>query len=119
ALFIDESATVEPGSAFVTTDGPIWVDRGAHVRAFTRLAGPAYDGPGATLLGGSFEAVSLGPVCRLGGELAESVCLGYVNKRHDGHIGHAYLGRWVNLGAETTNSDLKNNYGTVRMWTPR
>src|SRR5690606_15922626 len=45
-------------------------------------------------------------------------CVGYVNKQHDGHIGHAYLGRWVNLGAETTNSDLKNNYGPVRLWTP-
>src|SRR5206468_12682227 len=52
------------------------------------------------------------------GEFAESVCLGWVNKAHDGHIGHAYLGAWVNLGAETTNSDLKNNYGTVRLWTP-
>ncbi len=117
-LFIDETATVEPGCAFVTTDGPIWIDRGAHIRAFTRLAGPAYIGPNSTLIGGSVEAVSLGPVCRVGGELAESVCLGYMNKQHDGHIGHAYLGRWVNLGAETTNSDLKNNYGTVRMWTP-
>lgn len=117
-LFIDETATVEPGCAFVTTDGPIWIDRRAHVRAFTRLAGPAYIGPDSTLIGGSVQAVSLGPVCRVGGELAESVCLGYMNKQHDGHIGHAYLGRWVNLGAETTNSDLKNNYGTVRMWTP-
>jgi hypothetical protein len=46
------------------------------------------------------------------------VLLGYANKAHDGHLGHAYLGRWVNLGAETTNSDLKNNYGPVRLWTP-
>jgi UDP-N-acetylglucosamine diphosphorylase/glucosamine-1-phosphate N-acetyltransferase len=118
SLFVDETATLEPGCVFVTTDGPIWIDRGVHIRAFTRLAGPAYIGPRSTLIGGSVEAVSLGPVCRVGGELAESVCLGYVNKQHDGHIGHAYLGRWVNLGAETTNSDLKNNYGTVRMWTP-
>jgi UDP-N-acetylglucosamine diphosphorylase/glucosamine-1-phosphate N-acetyltransferase len=88
------------------------------VRAFTRLSGPAYIGPDSTVLGGTVAAVSTGPVCRIRGELAETVCLGYVNKQHDGHIGHAYLGRWVNLGAETTNSDLKNNYGTIRLWTP-
>jgi hypothetical protein len=57
-------------------------------------------------------------VSRIRGEFAESVCLGWVNKMHDGHIGHAYLGAWVNLGAGTTNSDLKNNYSSVRLWTP-
>jgi UDP-N-acetylglucosamine diphosphorylase/glucosamine-1-phosphate N-acetyltransferase len=117
-LVVDPTATVEPGTAFDTSKGPIWIDRNAHVRAFTRLAGPAYIGFGATVLGGAIEAVSIGPICRVRGELAESVCLGYVNKQHDGHIGHAYLGRWVNLGAETTNSDLKNNYGTISIWTP-
>jgi UDP-N-acetylglucosamine diphosphorylase/glucosamine-1-phosphate N-acetyltransferase len=117
-LVLDPTAIVEPGAALDTSDGPIWIDRGAHVRAFTRLAGPAYVGPSSTVLGGAVEAVSIGPVCRVRGELAESVCLGYVNKQHDGHIGHAYLGRWVNLGAETTNSDLKNNYGTIRIWSP-
>ncbi|MEX2608430.1 MAG: hypothetical protein WEA24_00680, partial [Gemmatimonadota bacterium] len=82
------------------------------------LAGPAYVGPGSTLLGGSFAAVSIGPACKVRGEVEESVILGHSNKAHDGFLGHAYLGRWVNLGALTTNSDLKNNYGTVRMWTP-
>jgi UDP-N-acetylglucosamine diphosphorylase / glucose-1-phosphate thymidylyltransferase / UDP-N-acetylgalactosamine diphosphorylase / glucosamine-1-phosphate N-acetyltransferase / galactosamine-1-phosphate N-acetyltransferase len=117
-LVIDPSARVEPGAVFDLTHGPIWLDRDSHVRALTRLVGPAYVGPGSTVLGGPVEAVSIGPVCRVRGELAESVCLGYVNKQHDGHMGHAYLGRWVNLGAETTNSDLKNNYGTIRLWTP-
>ncbi|MEX2584411.1 MAG: putative sugar nucleotidyl transferase [Gemmatimonadota bacterium] len=117
-LIVDPSATIEPGAAFDTSEGPIWIDRGAAVRAFTRLVGPAYIGRGSKALGGAIEAVSVGPVCRVRGELAESVCAGYVNKQHDGHMGHAYLGRWVNLGAETTNSDLKNNYGTIRVWTP-
>lgn len=117
-LIIDPTANIEAGAAFDTSEGPIWIDRAGRVRAFTRLAGPAYVGPGSVLLGGAIEAVSLGPVCRVRGELAESVCVGYVNKQHDGHMGHAYLGRWVNLGAETTNSDLKNNYGTIRLWTP-
>jgi UDP-N-acetylglucosamine diphosphorylase / glucose-1-phosphate thymidylyltransferase / UDP-N-acetylgalactosamine diphosphorylase / glucosamine-1-phosphate N-acetyltransferase / galactosamine-1-phosphate N-acetyltransferase len=117
-VVLGEGVRLEPGVVLDTSAGPIWLDRDSSVRAFTRLAGPAYVGPGSTVLGGTVEAVSIGPVCKVRGELAESVCLGYVNKAHDGHIGHAYLGRWVNLGAETTNSDLKNNYGTIRVWTP-
>ena len=119
ALILGEEAHVEPGVVLDTSGGPIWLERGTTVRAFTRLAGPAYVGPGSTVLGGPLEAVSVGPVCKVRGEVAESVLLGYVNKAHSGHLGHAYLGRWVNLGAETTNSDLKNNYGTIRLWTPR
>jgi len=61
---------------------------------------------------------SIGPVCVVRGEVSDSVLLGFVNKSHDGYIGHALIGRWVNLGAFTTNSDLKNNYGFVRVWTP-
>ena len=117
-LIISQDAQLEPGCALDTSEGPIWIDRGASVRAFTRLVGPSYIGPNSVVLGGAVGPVSLGPVCRIRGEIAESVCLGYTNKQHDGHIGHAYLGRWVNLGAETTNSDLKNNYGSVWLWTP-
>lgn len=117
-VILGEEVTVEPGVVLDTTAGPIWLDDGASVRAFTRLAGPAYVGPGTSILGGSLESCSTGAVCRIRGEFAESICLSYVNKAHDGHIGHAYLGSWVNLGAGTTNSDLKNNYGTIRLWTP-
>lgn len=117
-LILGEGARIEPGTVLDLSEGPIWLDRGVVVRALTRLAGPAYLGPDSQILGGTVASVSTGPVCRLRGELAETVCLGYVNKQHEGHIGHAYLGRWVNLGAGTTNSDLKNNYGTIRLWTP-
>ena len=118
AVVLGDGVRVEPGVVLDTREGPIWLDDGAEVRAFTRLAGPAYVGRGSIVLGGALEAVSIGDVCRIRGEFAESVCLGWVNKAHDGHMGHAYLGAWVNLGAETTNSDLKNDYGTVRLWTP-
>lgn len=117
-LRLGEGVVIEPNVVFDFSHGPIWLDDGVTVRAFTRLAGPAYVGPGSTLLGGPYDAVSIGPVCKVHGELEESVILGYSNKAHDGFLGHAYLGRWVNLGAMTTNSDLKNNYGTIRMWTP-
>ncbi|HET6228793.1 MAG TPA: putative sugar nucleotidyl transferase [Longimicrobiaceae bacterium] len=118
ALVLGDGVTIEPGVVFDLTAGPVWLDDGVTVRALTRLAGPAYVGPGSSVLGGTLESCSIGAVCRIRGEFAESVCLSYVNKAHDGHIGHAYLGSWVNLGAMTTNSDLKNNYGTVRLWQP-
>jgi UDP-N-acetylglucosamine diphosphorylase/glucosamine-1-phosphate N-acetyltransferase len=117
-VVLEDDVALEPGCALDASAGPIWLARGVTVRAFTRLAGPAYIGRDTQLLGGSIESISTGPVCKLRGELSVTVCLGYTNKQHDGHMGHAYLGRWVNLGAETTNSDLKNNYGTIRMWTP-
>jgi UDP-N-acetylglucosamine diphosphorylase / glucose-1-phosphate thymidylyltransferase / UDP-N-acetylgalactosamine diphosphorylase / glucosamine-1-phosphate N-acetyltransferase / galactosamine-1-phosphate N-acetyltransferase len=117
-LHLGAGVTIEPNVVLDFTDGPIWLEDGVTVRACTRLAGPAYVGRNSTLLGGPYTAVSIGPVCKVHGEVEETVVLGYSNKAHDGFLGHAYLGRWVNLGAMTTNSDLKNNYGTIRMWTP-
>lgn len=108
----------EPGTVFDAREGPIRIEDEVQVRSFTRLAGPAFVGSRSRLLGGSYEQISTGPYSYLRGEVAETVALGYTNKAHDGHIGHAYIGRWVNLGAFTTNSDLKNNYGPVKVWTP-
>jgi UDP-N-acetylglucosamine diphosphorylase/glucosamine-1-phosphate N-acetyltransferase len=110
---------IEPGVVFDATEGPIWLDDGVTVRAFSRLAGPMYVGRNTTLLGGPYAASSIGPNCKVHGEVEECIILGYSNKAHDGFLGHAYLGMWVNLGAMTTNSDLKNNYSQIRMWTPR
>ncbi|HUF49438.1 MAG TPA: putative sugar nucleotidyl transferase [Longimicrobiales bacterium] len=117
-LRLGAGVSIEPNVVLDFTHGPIWLEDGVTVRSFTRLAGPAYIGQRTTLLGGPFEILSAGPRCRLHGEIEESIVLGYSNKAHDGFLGHAYLGRWVNLGALTTNSDLKNNYGTIRIWSP-
>jgi UDP-N-acetylglucosamine diphosphorylase/glucosamine-1-phosphate N-acetyltransferase len=117
-LQLGDDVTIEPGVVFDFSDGPIRLDDRVVVRAFTRLSGPAYVGPDSVLLGGPYSHISVGPVCKVHGELEASIVLGYSNKAHDGFLGHAYLGRWVNLGAMTTNSDLKNNYGSVRLWTP-
>jgi UDP-N-acetylglucosamine diphosphorylase/glucosamine-1-phosphate N-acetyltransferase len=111
-------ASIEPGVLLDTRTGPIALDTGVEVRAGARLSGPLYLGPGSRFLGGAGEALSAGPGCRLRGEIEESIVLGFSNKAHDGFLGHAYVGCWVNLGAETTNSDLKNNYGTVRVGPP-
>ncbi len=109
---------LEPGVVLDASHGPIHLSDNVEVRAFTRLAGPAFVGEGTRLLGGAFEAVSIGPHCKIRGEVGSSVVLGYSNKAHDGYLGHSYLGKWVNLGALTTTSDLKNTYGTVRAPTP-
>ncbi|MGD8279269.1 MAG: putative sugar nucleotidyl transferase [Gemmatimonadota bacterium] len=109
---------VEPDVVIDVTEGPVLLDAGVRVRAFTRLAGPAYIGRETTLLGGSISGVSIGAHCKVRGEIEASVMLGYANKAHDGFLGHAYVGRWVNLGALTTNSDLKNNYRPVRVRMP-
>ncbi len=114
-LSLGSDVTVEPGSVFDVREGPIRLADGVTVRSHTRLSGPAYVGPGSTLLGGVLSEVSIGPIGKVRGEVECSVILGYTNKAHDGFLGHAYLGRWVNLGAFTTNSDLKNNYGPVRV----
>lgn len=117
-MHLGSAVEFEPGVVVDCSGGPIWLDDRVRVCSSTRLAGPLYAGPGTTLLGGSLSDVSIGPACKVRGEVESSVILGYTNKAHDGFIGHSYIGRWVNLGALTTNSDLKNNYGTVRVATP-
>lgn len=113
------NVVIEPGVVLDVSTGPIRFEDGVTVRAPARIQGPTFVGHDSTLLGGSFTAVSIGARCKVRGEIEETVLLGCSNKAHDGFLGHAYLGRWVNLGALTTNSDLKNNYGAIRLWTPR
>jgi UDP-N-acetylglucosamine diphosphorylase/glucosamine-1-phosphate N-acetyltransferase len=117
-LILGADSRVEPGVVFDTRHGPVRLANGVEVRAGCRLEGPLYVGRSTMLLGGSVGSSSIGPMCRVRGEVEESVILGYTNKVHDGFLGHSYLGRWVNLGALTTNSDLKNNYGPVRLGGP-
>lgn len=118
-VVVGSGTRIEPGVVFDTRSGPVWLADGVEVRAFSRIEGPAALGPHTHLLGGAFTAVSTGPYAHLRGEVVETTVLGYTNKAHEGYLGHAYVGRWVNLGAFTTNSDLKNTYGTVRVWTPK
>jgi UDP-N-acetylglucosamine diphosphorylase/glucosamine-1-phosphate N-acetyltransferase len=109
---------IEPTVVFDATAGPIVVGRGSHLRAFTRLTGPCYIGRGTQILGGDITGCSIGDVCKVRGEISNTTILGYSNKGHDGFIGHSYLGMWVNLGAGTITSNLKNTYGPVSLWTP-
>jgi UDP-N-acetylglucosamine diphosphorylase/glucosamine-1-phosphate N-acetyltransferase len=115
-VYIARGTTVQPMVVIDASGGPVWLDEHVQVHPFTRIEGPAYVGPKSVLLGTKLrEGCSIGPVCRVGGEVEETVIQGFSNKYHDGFLGHAYVGEWVNLGALTTNSDLKNDYSTVEV----
>lgn len=113
-VYVAHGAVVHPMVVLDAAAGPIYLDEGVEVHPFTRIEGPAYIGKKSILLGAKCrEGNSIGPMCRVGGEVEESIIQGYSNKYHDGFLGHAYVGEWVNLGALTTNSDLKNDYSSV------
>ena len=113
-LSIDPSAKVDPMVVADTTNGPVVIGPGAVVTAFTRLEGPCAVGAGTHLLGANIRAgTTLGPQCRVGGEVECSIIQGFSNKAHDGFLGHSYVGEWVNLAAGTTTSDLRNDYATI------
>jgi UDP-N-acetylglucosamine diphosphorylase/glucosamine-1-phosphate N-acetyltransferase len=96
--------------------GPIIIDEKVRIQPHTRVEGPCYVGANSILVGGKIrDGTSIGPYCRIGGEVEQSIFLGYSNKYHEGFLGQSYVGEWVNLGALTTNSDLKNNYGPVKV----
>lgn len=116
-VFVEGDALVEPHVVFDTTDGPVYISRGAKIQAFTRIVGPTFVGRDSILTTDKIAASSIGEVCRVHGELVSAIMLGHANKSHDGFVGHSYLGRWVNLGAGTITSNLKNTYGTVHAWT--
>jgi UDP-N-acetylglucosamine diphosphorylase/glucosamine-1-phosphate N-acetyltransferase len=99
-----------------TTNGPVVIERDAVISSFSRLEGPCWIGQGSQILGAKIRSgTSIGPACRIGGEVEASIIQGWTNKYHDGFLGHAYIGEWVNLGAGASNSDLRNDYGNIRV----
>lgn len=109
------AAEVEPGVVLDARKGAIVLERGVQVRSGTRLEGPFWAGAGTWIVGGQLRHVSVGPHCRVHGEVSTSVFNGYANKSHDGFVGHSVIGEWVNLGAGTITSNLKNTYGPIRL----
>jgi UDP-N-acetylglucosamine diphosphorylase/glucosamine-1-phosphate N-acetyltransferase len=114
-LWVHDTATVEPQVVADTRRGPIIIDREAQVQAFTRLEGPCYIGPRTIVAGAKLRSCTIGPVCRIGGEVETSILHSHVNKYHEGFLGHSYVGEWVNIAAGAQISDLRNDYQTVRM----
>jgi UDP-N-acetylglucosamine diphosphorylase/glucosamine-1-phosphate N-acetyltransferase len=112
-VLIDPAARVEPLVVLDATKGPVLIDRRAVVQAFSRLEGPCYVGPDSHIMGAKLRGGSIGPQCRVGGEVEASILHGHANKAHDGFLGHSYVGEWVNLAAGTQVSDLRADYGTI------
>ncbi|QDT64259.1 putative sugar nucleotidyl transferase [Calycomorphotria hydatis] len=111
---IDPTATINPFVVLDATSGPITIAADAVVDSFTKIEGPAHIGAGSQLFRALIRSgTTIGPVCRVGGEIEASIFHGYSNKYHEGFFGHGYICPWVNLGAMTTNSDLRNDYGPV------
>ncbi len=115
-VHIDPAAQLDPFVVVDARSGPVWIEAGVRVLPFTRIEGPAFIGRASQLFRAHIrKGTSIGPVCRVGGELEASILHGWCNKYHDGFLGHSYVCPWVNLGALTTNSDLKNDYSPVRV----
>ncbi|MDE6377682.1 MAG: glucose-1-phosphate thymidylyltransferase [Duncaniella sp.] len=119
-VFIEEGATVE-GAFINVKNGPVYVGRGAEIMEGACLRGPVALCEHAVVnMGGKiYGATTLGPYCKVGGELNNVVMTGYSNKAHDGFLGNAVIGEWCNLGAGCTASNLKNTYGEIKLWSVR
>lgn len=116
-IFIEQGAVLNFAS-LNATDGPIYIGKDAEVMEGSLVRGPFALCNNSTLKLGSkiYGATTVGPHCRVGGEVNNSVIFGYSNKGHDGFLGNSVLGEWCNIGADSNNSNLKNNYSEVRLW---
>lgn len=115
AVAVHPSAAVSPTVVLNAEAGPIVIDENAVVRPLAVITGPAYVGPGSTVMEHSLVKAhtAIGPVCKVAGEVGGTIFQGYANKGHAGHLGDSWVGEWVNLGADTTNSNLLNTYTEV------
>src|SRR6185503_6785916 len=118
-IFIEKGVRMEHCILNAST-GPIYIEKNEELMEGCMIRGPFFLGEGSLLKMGTkiYGATSLGPWCVGGGEIKSSVMFGYSNKAHDGYLGDSVIGEWCNLGAGTTNSNLKNNAGEIKLWTP-
>ncbi len=116
-IYIEEGAIVKPGVVLDAESGPIYIGKDAMIFPNAYILGPCFVGAKTQIKAGAkiYEDTSIGEVCKVGGDVETSIIHSHSNKQHDGFLGHSYLGMWVNLGADTNNSDLKNNYGSVKV----
>jgi UDP-N-acetylglucosamine diphosphorylase/glucosamine-1-phosphate N-acetyltransferase len=117
SVAIGAGSVVKPGAVIDASSGAVVIGEDVEIMPNAVIEGPCYIGDHSKIKIGAkiYGQTSIGPWCKVGGEVEGSIILGYSNKQHDGFLGHSYLGRWVNLGADTNTSDLKNNYGTIRV----
>jgi len=116
-IFVGDNVRIADTAVLHSEEGPVVLDDGVLVMDFSYLRGPIYVGPNTRIIERASvkDFTCIGHTCKIGGEVETSILESYSNKQHHGFLGHAYVGSWVNLGAGTSNSDLKNTYGTVRV----
>lgn len=114
-LWLSPEAKVSAMASIDLTEGPVVIEKGASIGPFCLLKGPLYIGPGCQIDNAHISNSRIGQACRVGGEVSDSLMNDFSNKHHEGFLGHSLVGSWVNLGALTTTSDLKNNYGTIQL----
>jgi UDP-N-acetylglucosamine diphosphorylase/glucosamine-1-phosphate N-acetyltransferase len=117
AIRIARGVGLAPGVVIDAAAGPVTIESGAVIMANASLQGPLHVGAASVIKMGAaiYGGTTIGPACKVGGEVGETIFQGYSNKQHGGFVGHSYIGEWVNLGAGTNTSDLKNNYSTVKV----
>jgi UDP-N-acetylglucosamine diphosphorylase/glucosamine-1-phosphate N-acetyltransferase len=116
-IFIGKNVKLKPGVVLDAEEGPIFIGENVQIFSNSEVQGPAFIGENSIIKMGStiYHNTSIGKVSKIGGEIENSIIHSYSNKQHHGFLGNSYLGSWVNLGAGTTNSDLKNNYSTIKV----
>ena len=116
-IFIEEGAKL-PFCSLNASEGPIYIGKDAEIMEGAVIRGPFALCEGATVKMNAkiYTGCTIGPHSKVGGELNNSVLMGYSNKGHDGFLGNSVIGEWCNLGADSNNSNLKNNYAEVRLW---
>lgn len=116
-IFVEENVTIKPGVVLDASSGPIYIEKNSKILPNAVIEGPFFLGESSIVKTGAalYSNTSIGKVCKIGGEIEQSIFMPYSNKQHSGFLGHSYLGSWVNLGADTNNSDLKNNYSKIKI----
>ncbi|MCX6266815.1 MAG: GlmU family protein, partial [Bacteroidetes bacterium] len=116
-IFVEKGARVECAVLNGTT-GPIYIGKDTEIMEGAVIRGPfaLCEGAEVKMAAKIYGPTTIGPFCRVGGEINNSVLFGYSNKAHDGFLGHSVIGEWCNLGADTNTSNLKNTYDNVRLW---
>jgi len=116
-IFIEKNVDIKPGVVLDASTGPIFISNNATIFPNAVVQGPFYIGESSKIKSCAtiYPNVSIGSVCKVGGELEDTIIHPFTNKQHSGFLGHSYLGSWINLGADTNNSDLQNNYGSIKV----
>lgn len=115
-IYIKSFDLINPGVVIDATNGPVIIADNVKIQSFSVLQGPLFIGEDTVVQPHTFVRGSvIGPVCKIGGEISSSIMQGWSNKNHYGFLGNSYIGQWVNFGAGTTNSNLKNNYSTINV----